>query len=302
MMKTALITGGSGMVGKALSALLKENGYTVRHLSTKGGRRKLSNGIEVFPWNPEAGTMDVAALEGVNFVFHLAGASISGRWTKAYKQEIRNSRVKSADVLYKSIQQMAQRPEKIISASAVGIYPSSLDRVYTETDQAAGNFLGDVCAEWEAGVARFTELGMTEARVRIGIVLSKNGGFLPVVARPVKLFAGTPLGSGKQWIPWIHLNDLTRIFLHAADSELHGPINAGGVEAATQWQFTKVLGKVLRRPVWPIPAPVFLLRLILGESAQLALMSTRVSEKRLLDSGFVFQFTDLEEALREELL
>jgi uncharacterized protein (TIGR01777 family) len=300
-MKTALITGGSGMVGTALSALLQENGFAVRHLSTRGGRRKLPNGIEVFPWNPEAGTMDVDALENVKYVFHLAGASISGRWTKAYKQEIRDSRVKSAGLLYKTIEQMAQRPEKIISASAVGIYPSSLDHVYNETEQAASNFLGEVCAEWEAGVARFTKLGMKEARVRIGIVLSKHGGFLPVVARPVKLFAGTPLGSGKQRIPWIHLDDLTRIFFHVADSELQGPINAGGVEAATQWQFTKALGKVLRRPVWPIPAPAFLLRLILGESAQLALMSTRVSEKKLLDSGFAFQYTDLEEALRKEL-
>jgi uncharacterized protein len=300
-MKTALITGGSGMVGTALSALLLEKGFIVRHLSTRGGRRKLPNGIEVFPWSPEAGTMDAAALEGVNYVFHLAGASISGRWTKAYKQEIRDSRVKSAELLFKTIEQMTQRPEKIISASAVGIYPCSLERVYTESDKAASNFLGDVCVEWEAGVARFTKLGMKEARVRIGIVLSRHGGFLPVVARPVRLFAGTPLGSGKQWIPWIHLDDLTRIFVHAAETDISGPINAGGVEAATQWQFTKALGKVLRRPVWPIPVPAFLLRLILGESAQLALMSTRVSEKKLLDSGFAFQFRDLEEALREEL-
>lgn len=300
-MKTALISGGSGMVGTALSALLMEKGFHVRHMSTRGGRRKLSNGIEVFAWNPEAGTMDVAALEGVNYVFHLAGASISGRWTKAYKQEIRDSRVKSANLLYSAIESMAQRPTKIISASAVGIYPSSLDKVYTEDDTAGSDFLGSVCQEWEAGVARFTELGMKEARVRIGIVLSGKGGFLPVVARPVKLFAGTPMGNGKQWIPWVHLEDLTRIFMHAAETDLNGPINAGGVEAATQWQFTKVLGKVLRRPVWPIPAPTFVLRLILGESAQLALMSTRVSEKKLLDSGFAFQFRNLEEALRKEL-
>jgi uncharacterized protein (TIGR01777 family) len=300
-MKTALITGGSGMVGMALSNLLLDKGFRVRHLSTRGKRRNLPNGIEIFPWNPEAGTMDARALEGVNFIFHLAGASISGRWTKSYKKEIRNSRVKSAELLHSAIEKMDRKPEKIISASAVGIYPSSLEKVYVENDEGGNDFLGTVCKEWEAGVERFTDVGMQEARVRIGIVLSRKGGFLPVVARPVKLFAGTPLGSGKQWIPWIHLNDLARVFLHVAEQGIQGPVNAGGVEPATQWQFTKALGKVLGRPVWPIPVPAFVLRIVLGESAQLALMSTQVSVQKLLDSGFVFEHTDLELALQKEL-
>jgi uncharacterized protein (TIGR01777 family) len=286
------ITGGSGMVGRAVHKALAAEGHEVRILTRNP--KKPSE----FAWNPAQGSIDQAALLGVDGIIHLAGASVSERWTDSHKKAIMESRVQGAETLYRAVAAMDVRPEVVISASAVGIYPNSYDRVYTERDGGAAGFLGDVVRAWEAQADRFEALGLRVAKLRIGIVLGQGGGVLATLLPLFRLGLGSALGSGRHWMPWIHVDDLAQMCVRlAADRNLSGVWNGVGPESATNLEFSRTLANVLQKPFWMPAPPAFALRWVLGEMAQIALMSTHCSAEKWRAVGFSYRYSDLRSAL-----
>jgi uncharacterized protein (TIGR01777 family) len=286
------ITGGSGMVGRAVHKALAAEGHEVRILTRNP--KKPSE----FAWNPAQGSIDQAALLGVDGIIHLAGASVSERWTDSHKKAIMESRVQGAETLYRAVAAMDVRPEVVISASAVGIYPNSYDRVYTERDGGAAGFLGDVVRAWEAQADRFEALGLRVAKLRIGIVLGQGGGVLATLLPLFRLGLGSALGSGRHWMPWIHVDDLAQMCVRlAADRNLNGVWNGVGPESATNLEFSRTLANVLQKPFWMPAPPAFALRWVLGEMAQIALMSTHCSAEKWRAVGFSYRYSDLRSAL-----
>lgn len=288
------VTGGSGLVGRAVQKVLEAQGHEVRILT----RTPRKSGE--FAWNPSTYTVEPAALKGVHGVIHLAGASVSERWTKSHKRAIMDSRTQGAETLYRAIEAMDQRPEVVVSASAVGIYPNSIDRVYTEKDGGAVGFLGDVVRAWESQADRFSNLGMRVAKLRIGIVLGHGGGVLGTLLPVFRLGLGSALGDGQHWMPWIHVTDLARMVARlATDSALHGIWNGVGPESATNLEFSRTLATAMKKPFWAPAPPAWALRLLLGEMAQIALMSTHCSAQKWKDAGFTYQFGTLHDALSD---
>ncbi|MEY2649976.1 MAG: hypothetical protein RL608_650 [Bacteroidota bacterium] len=286
------ITGGSGMVGRAVHKALVAEGHEVRILT----RNPKKPGE--FAWNPAKGSIDPAALLGVDGIIHLAGASVSERWTASHKKAIMESRVQGAETLYRAVAAMDVRPEVVISASAVGIYPNSYDRVYTERDGGAAGFLGDVVRAWEAQADRFEALGLRVAKLRIGIVLGQGGGVLATLLPLFRLGLGSALGSGRHWMPWIHVDDLAQMCVRlAADRNLSGVWNGVGPESATNLEFSRTLATILQKPFWMPAPPAFALRWVLGEMAQIALMSTHCSAEKWRAIGFSYRYSDLRSAL-----
>lgn len=298
MMHTYLITGGTGMVGSALSSLLEQHGHSVRHLSTQ-----TSPAPNRFYWDPSQGIMDPGALEGVSHIIHLAGANVAKRWTSKHKVAILDSRIKASATLEAAIAKLPveKRPEVIISASAVGIYPNHPDRIYTESDADPQGFLGNVVHEWEASVDRIAMLGLRAAKLRIGIVLGTGSGIMATLLPVFKIGAGAPLGNGRHWMPWIHIDDLARQFAYLAEHPVEGVWNGVGPYSVTNAEFSRKLAKVLRRPYFLPAVPAWALRLALGEMAQVGLMSTRCSCAKWESIGFSFHYPTLESAF-EQLL
>ncbi|MEY2972066.1 MAG: hypothetical protein RL738_907 [Bacteroidota bacterium] len=288
------ITGGTGLVGRAVLERLTAAGHEVRVL-TRSPRRP-----HEYSWNPAACTVDPAALQGVDAVVHLAGASVSERWTAKHKRAIMDSRIQGSETLYRALAAMNVRPEVLVSASAVGIYPNSYDRVYTERDGGAPGFLGDVVRAWEAQTDRFEELGLRTAKLRIGIVLGRGGGVLGTLLPVFKLGLGSALGNGRHWMPWIHVADLAAMVERLAeDRSLSGIWNGVGPDSTTNMEFSQTLAKVLKRPFWAPAPPAWALKLALGEMAQIALMSTHCSAQKWRDAGFEYRFRDLRTALED---
>jgi uncharacterized protein (TIGR01777 family) len=298
MMHTYLITGGTGLVGQALTRLLEQQGHRVRHLSTR-----ISSAPNRFHWDPSIGTLDPKALHDVTHIIHLAGANVAKRWTRKHKAAILESRIKGSATLEAAIAQLPsdKRPEAIISASAVGIYPNHPDHIYSELEGQPQGFLGEVVEQWESSVDRFGALGMRVAKVRIGIVLGTGGGVLATLLPVFKLGLGAPLGNGRHWMPWIHVEDLARQFAYLAQHPVEGVWNGVGPYSVTNAEFSKTLAHSLKRPYFLPAVPGWALRLALGEMAQVGLMSTRCSASKWESIGFVFQYTTLEAAF-EELL
>ncbi|MEY4171797.1 MAG: hypothetical protein RL485_166 [Bacteroidota bacterium] len=280
------------MVGRAVHKALVAEGHEVRILT----RNPKKPGE--FAWNPAKGSIDPAALLGVDGIIHLAGASVSERWTASHKKAIMESRVQGAETLYRAVAAMDVRPEVVISASAVGIYPNSYDRVYTERDGGAAGFLGDVVRAWEAQADRFEALGLRVAKLRIGIVLGQGGGVLATLLPLFRLGLGSALGSGRHWMPWIHVDDLAQMCVRlAADRNLSGVWNGVGPESATNLEFSRTLATILQKPFWMPAPPAFALRWVLGEMAQIALMSTHCSAEKWRAIGFSYRYSDLRSAL-----
>jgi uncharacterized protein len=225
---TVLISGGTGLIGRYLAPILRARGWRLHLLSRSG--KSVSGWDAVFRWNPENGWIDQAALEGVSHVIHLAGESIAGkRWTRRRKEQIVSSRVDSAVLLFETFKKVGQKPEVFISASGVGWYGMLTDnKLHTEDEPAAADFMGQTCKLWEEAADRFAGLGCRVVKLRTGIVLARDGGALPVMSLPVKLFAGCILGSGKQQVPWIHIEDLCRLYTEAlAEPKLAGRLQCG---------------------------------------------------------------------------
>ena len=298
MMHTYLITGGTGMVGQALSRLLEQQGHVVRHLSTR-----TSPAPNRFHWDPSRGTLEPQALQGVTHIIHLAGANVAERWTAKHKAAILDSRVKGSATLEAAIAQLPadQRPEALISASAVGIYPNHPDHLYTEHDGEPRGFLGEVVHQWEASVDRIAELGLRVAKLRIGIVLGRGSGVMATLLPVFKLGLGAPLGNGRHWMPWIHVEDLARQFAYLAQHPEEGVWNGVGPYSVTNAEFSKTLARSLQRPYFFPPVPAWALRLALGEMAQVGLMSTKCSAAKWERAAFTYRYPSLEAAFSELL-
>jgi hypothetical protein len=294
------ITGATGLVGSALTAALSGKGNQV--IPLRRGTRQ-SDSTDVF-WEPSGqGIVDLKALGDIDTVVHLAGENIAtARWTDAQKQKIRVSRVDATRNLVRSFANCEKRPSTFVCASAIGFYGERGSEEMTESSVPGSGFLPEVCRDWEAAAAEAEELGIRVVRVRIGVVLSTQGGALAKMLAPFKLCAGGIVGNGKQYWSWIGLSDLIHILEEAiTNTALRGAVNAVSPNSVTNREFTKVLGKVLRRPTL-FPLPAFVAKILLGEMADdLLLGSTRVVPEVLNQSGFEFQYADLEACLRHEL-
>ena len=247
--------------------------------------------------------MDISAFKDTGTIIHLAGAGIADkRWTPSYKRQILESRIQSAELLFESLKKMPGHVHTFISASAVGFYGDSGDAWVDEGFHSKDDFLGTVCREWEKSARRFETLGIRIVILRIGIVLAKDGGALPPLALPVKLFAGAPLGSGNQYLSWIHINDLVRIFYFAVkNKKMHGVYNAVAPGPVTNKTITREIASVIKRFVWPFRIPAFILKMILGEKATIVLEGQRASSEKIRMSGFEFNHSDLHKTLKELL-
>ncbi len=248
--------------------------------------------------------MDPNALSGVDTIIHLAGSGIADKWwTSTYKKEIISSRSLSARLLFDTLKKTPGHTVRtFISASGVGYYGDSGAAWVDEMFRAKEDFMGMVCTEWEKAAHEFESLGIRVVIFRTGIVLAKDGGALPELAKPVRLFAGAPLGDGKQYLSWIHIEDLCRIYAFAISNEkLFGTFNAVSPRPGTNKDFTKEVASILNRPVWPFNIPSFLLKMILGEKAAIVLEGQRVSSEKIRLAGFEFLHSDLSKTLKELL-
>lgn len=296
-----LITGATGLVGQAIVKVLHQKGIPVNYLTTSKDKISTTEDYKGFYWNPAKGEIDLDCFEHVQAIINLAGTSIAKRWTPEHKRKVLSSRIDSLRTLKKGMEQSEhQEVECLVSASAIGIYPDSTSAYYDETTTETDNgFLGEVVTKWESEADAFEALDIDVAKIRIGLVLSKEGGALPKMAMPVKNFVGAPIGSGEQWQSWVHIEDLAQLFVFAVENNMTGVYNAVAPNPVTNTKLTKELAKVLDRPLWLPNVPAFVLKLVLGKMATLLLASQRVSGKKIEDEGFVFQYANICQALKE---
>lgn len=299
MREVVVITGAGGSVAKVLAKKL-ENEYTVRFLTRT---KKHENDFE---WNIEKGTIDEKAFENVSHIIHLAGANISEkRWTDERKKEIISSRIDSAQLILKTLQEKNIKLKSFISASAIGIYGAiTSDKIFKEEDEKGKDFLSEVVILWEKAADEFSEQKIADriVKVRISIVLSEKEGALKKMAVPVKFGIGSPLGTGRQYIPWIHIEDLSSVFEFALKNEtMHGAYNASAPQHTDNENFTKEIAEVLEKPMFMPNIPRFVMKFIFGELSVALLEGSRTSSEKLQNEGFQFKFPGLKNAL-ENLL
>lgn len=291
-----LISGASGLVGTAVAGALRKDGHTVKQFVRPGATAHEGD----VRWDPTSGIVDLAAMEGADAVICLSGASVGdGRWTAERKKVLRSSRVDLTGLLVDSLGRLKQKPGVFIAASAIGYYGNRGDEILTESSAAGNDFIAQLARDWEAESARAESVGIRTVILRFGVVLSANGGALGRMLLPFKLGAGGRLGSGKQWMSWVALDDVVEIIRTAiADERMRGPVNVVAPGPVQNVEFTRMLANVLRRPAI-FPAPAFALRIALGEMAdELLLSSQRVIPQRLHAAGYHFRFENLEGALR----
>jgi hypothetical protein len=299
---TILITGATGLVGQELVSLLLQNGHTVHYLSTSNNKLVTNSNYKGFYWNPKTAEIDTDSLADVEVVVHLAGASVAKKWTKSYKDEIIDSRVLSTKLLFQTLQNTPNQVKQIVSASAIGIYPDSLTNIYHESDLDIDvSFLGNVVKLWENEVNQFEKLQLIVSKIRIGIVLAKNGGALQEMVKPIQYGVGAAFGSGEQYQSWIHIQDLVAIFYHVIENKLPGIYNGVSPYPVTNTELTKSIAKTLNKPFFLPNIPKFVMQLILGEMHQILFSSQHVSCRKLLDENFQFKFASLDKALNDLL-
>lgn len=297
-----LVTGASGLVGTALVALLQTGGHDVFRLVRSPTESTSAHDPEI-SWDPAAGTIDKARLEGFDAVVHLAGENIGeGRWTADKKRRIHDSRAEGTRLLAETLAQLDRPPRVLISASAIGFYGDRGAELVDETSSAGTGFLPDVCQDWEAASVPAQDAGIRVAKLRFGVILTPAGGALEKMLLPFKMGGGGVIGSGRQYWSWVGLDDVLGAIHHAIMTEgLAGPVNVVAPHPATNREFTKTLGSVLHRPTI-VPLPSFAARLALGEMGdELILASTRVSSQRLEDSQYQFRYPQLDAALQHVL-
>ncbi len=297
-----LITGATGLVGSELSSLLLQNGIQVHYLTTSQKKVSTSPNYKGFYWNPQKGIIDENALMGVDAIIHLAGASVSECWTNAYKQEIIESRILTANLLYKALKQNPHQVKQIVSASGVGIYPDSLTQIYTEeTLEIDNSFLGNVVVKWEESVDKFKQLNIEVCKMRTGIVLSTKGGALPQMLKPIKLGVGSAFGTGNQIQSWIHIQDLAAMYFFATQNHLKGTFNAVSPNPISNKTLSETIAKQLKKPFFMPNIPQFLMKIILGEMHTILFSSQNASANKITSQGFLFKFPKIESAI-ENLL
>ncbi|MFN9368551.1 MAG: TIGR01777 family oxidoreductase [Planctomycetia bacterium] len=297
----ALVTGATGFVGPRLLRLLDKPIVLSRNPDrARDGIGHLA--ARIIRWDPQAGPPPAEAFEGVDAVLHLAGESVAeGRWTAAQKARIRDSRVIGTRHLVQGRAAAVRKPAVLVSASAVGYYGDRGDEELVESAAPADDFLGRVCVEWEREALAAEAAGVRVVTARTGIVLGAGGGALGKMLTPFRLGLGGPLGNGRQWMPWIHVADLARLYVHAAaQGGIRGPMNSVAPNPVRNSEFTRALGRQLHRPAF-MPAPYIGLRVLFGEFAQVLFASQRVIPRVAIESGFVFQYPEIASALREIL-
>ena len=296
-----LITGATGLVGSSIVEKALNEKIEVNFLTTDKNKITTSKTLNGFYWNLNQEYIDPKCFEGVNRIIHLAGASISKKWTAANKIEILDSRIDSTNLLKKGIDEFAGETVKtLVAASAVGIYPSNFEVIYREEIEIGipENFLQEVVQKWETSLNELSSSVMSFSKFRIGLVLSRKGGILPTLALPVKLFIGVAFGTGKQWQSWIHIDDLSQMLLNAAKQNWQGTFNAVSPNPVSQNELIDNVGKALGRPVFLPNLPNSLIKLLLGDRSSLVLNSQKVSAEKVLAKGFVFQYGNLKLSLK----
>ena len=306
MSKLIITTGASGFIGKVLCRQLIEANYDVVALSRNPGEtnKLLPNEVNVVKWDTKTAQGWVNYADGAYAIINLAGENIaSGRWTRTKKRRILESRLNAGKAIIQAVEQAKNKPRVVIQASGVGYYGGRGDEVLDESSSSGSGFLSEVAKQWEQSTRRVESVGVRHVIIRTGVVLGPNGGFLSRVILPFRLFVGGRLGSGKQWISWIHIYDEVKAIRFLLEREdLHGVFNLTAPSPLTSKNFFGVLGRVMKRPSW-LPVPTFALRLALGEMAkELILSGQRVVPKRLLESGYDFLYLDAKFALREILM
>lgn len=291
-MAKVLLTGGTGLIGKTLEEKLSSKNHQVNILTRSP---KLDNH---FKWDIKNNYIDEKAFENLDYIIHLAGAGIADKkWTKTRKEELIDSRVESANLLFSKVKELDVPLKGFISSSGIGFYGAiTTDNIFTEEDKPASDFISEICIKWENAAKQFQDLDIPVTILRTGVVLSKDGGALQKMNTPLFLSA---LGNGKQYVPWIHIEDLCNLYVNAIEEEnFTGIYNASSPEHQTNTSFTKTLGKVLKKPILPINAPKFILKFILGELAVIVLEGSRVSSAKT-EKEYNFEYTELEHALKD---
>ena len=294
MMRKVLITGGSGLIGRRLSFLLKSRGYEVRILSRSNNPK---NNYKTFVWNVSEQYINDSAFEGLNHIIHLAGAGIADkRWSEKRKKEIIASRVASTNLLYNTVKRLKTPLDSFISASATGYYGAiTSETIFEEKDKPAKDFLGKVCSLWEDSIFQFNEIKIRTVALRTGIVLSKDGGALKKMKTPII----TSLGNGKQYMPWIHIDDLCELYIKAIeDEQFKGAFNAVSPEHISNLSFSKKISKIFNYPFLALGAPSLILQIVFGEMSTIILNGSRISANKIKQAGFKFKFENLEKALK----
>lgn len=300
-MKTILITGGTGLIGRYLIKSLSKDSNTIYVLTRSESR--FENNVNFINWDPDSQRLDLSNIPAVDFIINLAGASIDGsRWTNSYKRKILESRLNSTSLLFKEIKKLKQKPSLYIGASATGFYKKNTKVAQVEEDYKGSDFLSDVVAKWEKESNNFMKYGIRTVLLRIGLVLSKDGGVLKKLYPIFKLFLGVSIGSGRQTISWIHIKDLVDFILKSiGDNKISGAYNLTAPEVITNYKFTEELALVWKRPVFPkiFKAPSLIVKLLFGEQSSLVLNGLNVSSKKIESTSFKFSFTNIKSALKE---
>lgn len=300
MAQTVLITGGTGMIGKRLTQLLLEKGYKVAYLSRK--HESIPN-VTVYRWDIDKNWIDDKALANADYIIHLAGAGIADtRWTDKRRREIINSRTKTIELIARELQGRPYKVKAFVSASAIGFYGSDTGNTQlTEQTPSGSDFLAHVTRHWENSAELIDNIGIRTTKLRIGVVLSNEGGALPKISMPIRWGIGAPIGNGNQWMSWIHLDDLCRLFIAALENnKWHSIYNAVAPTPVTNTELTRQIAKVLHRPLWLPAIPAFALRLVYGEMANVVLGGNYVINHRIrTETDFIYQFENLQSALQD---
>jgi uncharacterized protein (TIGR01777 family) len=294
-----VISGGTGFIGRRIVERLLEDGHYVGVWSRQPGKEKRT-AVASFSWDPLQGEPPAESLNTMDAVIHLAGEPVAQRWNEEVKRRIFDSRVLGTRRLVDAIARVQHKPKILVCASAIGYYGDRGDEVLTESSNPGNGFLADACRGWEAEAGRAAEIGMRVVKLRIGFVLGKDGGALAQMVPAFRAFVGGRLGSGKQWMPWIHVSDVAAMFVHAVENDISGVWNATAPNPVTNADFTREMGHVLGRPAM-IPVPLFALTLAFGELGRYMLDSSRVIPEAALKANFRFGYPDLAQALRNLL-
>jgi uncharacterized protein (TIGR01777 family) len=295
------VTGATGLIGSKLVAALRERGDEVTVLSRDPAKASAALGVGAEQWDPAGGEAPAAALAGRDGVIHLAGEPIAQRWTAAAKERIRDSRVTGTRNLVAGLRAAEPRPRVLLSASGMDYYGARGDEEIDESAPPGEGFLAAVCVAWEAAAQEAAALGLRVAIARTAVALDPDGGALAKMLPPFKLGVGGPVAGGRQWMPWIHVDDIVGIYLAALDGEQwSGPVNAATPTPVTNAEFSKALGRALHRPA-VVPVPGFALKLLYGDMAEVVTTGRRAVPKRPLELGYAFRHPDLDEALRSAL-